>query len=258
MPMRKHLVALLVLGASLLFASSASAAFPNFSDCPRSAPGAAECIDIQSLTGSLEIKGFTVPLGESLEIRGALTEPTEAEPASRFIPPAGTNGFFSRSIRVPGGILGLELWIPGNEVLARAELAGSTSAVRFVFGLPVTTISLPVKVKLDNPILGSNCYIGTNSNPARINLTTGTTSPPAPNRPISGSTGTIRPEGPNSEILELLGARSVDNAFAVPGASGCGLLGIADPLVNLRLKLPSAAGNNTMIVTNNVALTGAH
>jgi len=28
----------------------------------------------------------------------------------------------------------------------------------------------------------------------------------------------------------------------------------SNPLVNLRLGLPSAAGNNTMIVTNNVAL----
>ena len=254
MPMRKHLVALLVLGASLLFAGSASAAFPNFSDCPRTAPGAVDCIDVQSLTGSLEIKGFTVPLGESLEIRGALTEATESSPPT-FIPPSGTNGFFSRSIRVPGGLLGLEFWIPGNEVLARAELAGPASSLIFNFGIPVTTISLPVKVRLDNPILGSNCYIGTNSNPSRVNLTTGTTSPPAPNRPISGNFGTIRVEG---EIFELLGARSVDNAFAVPGASGCGLLGIADPLVNLRLRLPSAGGNNTMIVTNNVALTPAH
>jgi hypothetical protein len=249
--MRKHLVALLVLGASMLFASTATAAFPNFSDCPTTAPGAIDCLDIQSVSGSLEIKGFTVPLGESLEIRGAITEITEAEPASRLIPPRGTNGFFSRSIRVPGGLLGLEFWIPGNEVLARAELAGPTSAVRIAFGLPVTTVSLPVKVKLDNPILGSNCYIGTDSNPARLNLTTGTTSPPAPNRPISGSLGTVGFEG---GVLTLRGSRSVDNAFAVPGASGCGLLGIASPLVNLRLRLPSAGGNNTMIVTNNVAI----
>ena len=251
MPMRKHLVALLVIGVSMLFASSASAVFPNFSDCPRTAPGAIDCLDIQSVTGSLEIKGFTVPLGESLEIRGAITEPTEAEPASRFIPPTGTNGFFSRNIRIPGGLLGIEFWVPGNEVNARAELAGSTSAVRILFGLPVTTVSLPVKVKLDNPILGSNCYIGTNSNPTRVNLTTGTTSPPLPNRPISGSIGTI---GFEEGTLTLRGATSVDNAFAVPGASGCGLLGIASPLVNLRLRLPSAAGNNAMIVTNNIAI----
>jgi hypothetical protein len=111
-------------------------------------------------------------------------------------------------------------------------------------------------VKLDNPILGSNCYIGTNSNPSRVSLTTGTTSPPPPNTPISGSIGEIRAEG-EPTVLTLTGAINVDNAFAVPGASGCGLLGIANPLVNLKLQLPSAAGNNTMIVRNNVAFTGA-
>lgn len=250
MPMRKHLVALLVLGASMLFASSASAAFPNFSDCPRTAPGARFCLDAQSVSGSLEIKGFTVPLGDALDIRGALTDEIGEAPPT-FIPPAGTNGFFSRNIRIPGGILGIEFPIPGNTVLARAELAGPASSLVFRFGIPITTIRLPVKVKLENPILGSSCYIGTNSSPSRVSLTTGTTSPPAPNRPISGEIGTIRFE---PEYLAILGARSVDNAFAVPGASGCGLLGIVNPLVNLRLRLPSAGGNNTMIVTNNVAL----
>ncbi len=249
MTTRKHLVALLALGVSLLFAGSASAVFPNFSDCPRSNPEVLTCADIQSTTGSLEIKGFTVPLGESLEIRGGINAETR-----RFIPPAGSNGFFSRAIRIPGGILGIEFPIPGNAVLAIAQLAGPTSAVAIEIGIPVTTISLPVKVKLENPILGSNCYIGTNSEPSRVNLTTGTTSPPPPNRPISGSIGEIRElEEVSPPILELIGATSVDNAFAVPGASGCGLLGIVDPLVNLRLKLPSAAGNNTMIVRNNVA-----
>jgi len=249
--MRKHLAVLLAVGASLVCASSASAVFPNFSDCPRADPDVFTCLDIQSTTGSLEIKGFTVPLGESLEIRGGVNVAER-----RFIPPVGTTGFFSRTIRIPGGILGIEFPIPGNAVDAIAQLAGPTTAVVPDIGIPVTTISLPVKVKLENPILGSNCYIGSNSNPARLNLTTGTTSPPPPNTPISGSLGTpSRIDEPFTIIFS--GSRSVDNAFAVPGATGCGLFGIVDPLVDLRLQLPSAAGNNTMIVTNNVALTAA-
>jgi hypothetical protein len=251
MTMRKHLVALLVLGASLLFASSASAVFPNFSDCPRSAPNFTACLDVQSVSGSLEIKGFTVPLGESLEIRGALSNADEREEVV-FIPPTGTNGFFARPIRVPGGILGIEFPIPGNTVLATAQLAGPASSINFRFGIPVTTISLPVKVKLDNPILGSNCYIGTNSNPARINLTTGTTSPPPPNRPISGSFGTVAPL-PGG--FARIGQVNVENSFPVPGATECGLgLGLINSLVNLRLRLPSAAGNNSMVQTSDVAV----
>ena len=193
------------------FGGVAQAAFPNFSDCPRSTPGVISCINVQSRSGSLEIKGFTVPLGESLEIRGGLIEGGEGPPI--FVPPAGTNGFFSRAIRVPGGILGIEFPIPGNAVLATAQLAGAPSSLVFRLGIP-TTISLPVKVKLDNPILGSSCYIGSNSNPAHINLTTGTTSPPPPNRPITGEIGRVVPIEPAG--LQILGTRSVDNAFAVP------------------------------------------
>lgn len=237
---------LLVVGAG-----SAQAVFPNFSGCPRTNPDVRGCLDIQSVSGSLEIKGFTVPLGESLEIRGGING--ESTPW-RFIPPTGTNGFFSRAIRIPGGILGIEFPIPGNAVLATAQLAGPASSI-LISQTEQVSVSLPVKVKLDNPILGSNCYIGTNSNPARLNLTTGTTSPPPPNRPISGEIGEFSAEEEGGRIIfKFLGQRNVDNAFAVPGASGCGLLGIVDPLVNLRLRLPSAAGNNTMIVVNNVAL----
>ena len=40
-------------------------------------------------------------------------------------------------------------------------------------------LKLPVKVHLENPFLGSSCYVGSSSNPIIWNLTTGTTEPPA-------------------------------------------------------------------------------
>jgi len=255
MKRRRSIRVLVAMAATTMLlaagAGSAQAVFPNFAGCPTETPEATGCIDVQSVTGSLEIKGFTVPLGESLEIRGAINGNTTP---FRFTPPAGTNGFFSRAIRIPGGILGIEFPIPGNAVLAIAQLAGPASSIAISSGEQLT-VSIPVKVKLENPILGSGCYIGTNSNPSRINLTTGTTSPPSRNRPISGEFGEVEVifEG-ERPVIEFLGQRVVDNSFAVPGASGCGLLGIVDPLVNLRLRLPSAAGNNAMIVRNNVAI----
>jgi len=253
---RKHslaLVATIATMASIVVGGAAQAAFPNFSDCPTSIPAVRGCIDIQSVSGSLEIKGFTVPLGDSLEIRGGLDN--SVRPAI-FYPPTGTNGFFSRSIRIPGGLLGLELPIPGNTVLGTAQLAGPASAIRMEIEFGTTTVSLPVKVKLDNPLLGSSCYIGTNSNPVRVNLTTGTTSPPPPNRPISGRLGELAFDETTGALI-LRDTVNVDNAFAIPGASGCGLLGILNPVVNLKLGLPSAAGNNAMIVRNDVGLREA-
>jgi hypothetical protein len=236
-----------VAACALLGGGTASAAFPNFSDCPTSNPSVGACIDIQSIRGSLDIKGFTVPLGDSLEIRGGLIEGEH----NTFVPPTGTNGFFSKPIQIPGGLLGIEFPIPGNAVTGTAQLAGPPSSILIELGDP-SIVSVPVKLKLDNPILGPNCYIGTNSNPVRLNLTTGTTNPPPPNRPIRGFLGNGSFSGDTLTIHEAV---SVDNAFSVPGASGCGLgLGLISALVNAKLKLPSAGGNNTMIAENNVAL----
>ncbi len=252
MKAKPHLLAVVAVLATtaLLATGSALAAFPNLSDCPRSTPGVTICVDVQSIRGSLEIKGFTVPLGDSLEIRGGLITPTEGSVA-RFAPPAGTNGFFSKSIQIPGGLLGIEFPIPGNAVTGTAQLAGPASSILFDVSSGVA-VRIPVKLKLDNPILGPNCYIGSNSNPVRLNLTSGTTSPPPPNRPISGFPGNgVFEEG----VLIQSNAVNVDNSFAVPGASGCGLgLGLISAIVNAKLRLPSAGGNNTMIVENNIAI----
>jgi hypothetical protein len=244
MALRKYLVALLVGGSLLITAGAASAAFPNFSDCPTSTPGFEACLDVQGTSGNLRIKTFNVPLGESLEIRGGFAN-------GIFTPPAGTTGFFARPVRVPGGLLGIE-WLPGNSVLAITELAGSPSQIRI--DAETLGLSVPVKVRLVNVLLGMDCHIGTNRNPVVLNLITGTTNPPPPNRPITGFLPPERFVPPNQ--IQGIGVVDVENSFAVPGATECGLgLGLINSLVNLKLGLPSAAGNNSIEVTNNIALT---
>lgn len=241
------LVAALAACASLAFAGSAGAAFPDFSDCPTTAPDVEGCVDVQNVSGNLRIKDFTVPLGESLEIRGGVTS---AETGFRFVPPRGTNGFFARPVPVPGGLLGIE-WIPGTSVLAITELAGDPEDIRFnfqSFGLTV-----PVKVRLVNIFIGMNCHIGTDARPVVLDLITGTTSPPPPNRPITGRVGEFGFVPPDT--ITVTNNLNVANAFAVPGASSCGLgLGLINALVNLRLGLPSAAGNNSIDIVNNIAI----
>jgi len=241
-------VTAVAVGAFAAASGTATAAFPNFSDCPRSNPVVKGCIDVQSRSGSMTIKGFTVPIGESLEIRGGLDYDT-----GTFYAPVGTTGLFSRPIQVPGGLLGINFPIPGNAVTATAQLAGPPSSIRINVG--DLSISMPVKLKLSNPLIGPGCQIGSNANPARLNLITGTTSPPPPNRPISGAPGTVVVQ-PN--YFAFIGNRNVDNSFAVPSANSCGLgLHLIDALVNAKLRLPSAAGNNEMIIVNDAALGNA-
>jgi hypothetical protein len=231
-------------------AGTAQAAFPQFSDCPLRGAEAGSCIDVQSRDGSsLNIKGFNVPLHDTLRIRGALSYP--ADGSIVFVPPRGTNGFFATAVDVPGGLLGIDLPFGFTRVSAAPQLVGPASNIRV--DLATLSISVPVKLKLSNTFLSSSCYIGSDRNPVRLNLITGTTAPPAPNRPIRGGTGT--PSIVNGALV-LAGNTNVDNSFAIPAASGCGLFngGLIDTLINLKLSLPSAGGNNTMIVKNDVGI----
>ena len=242
------LVGVLAAVASVAGGGVAQAVFPDFTGCTATVESTTRCVDIQNRTAAFRIKDFNIPLGESLEIRGMLTQDPNTG-VTTFTPPRGTNGFFGRAVPVPGGIFGIE-WLPGNSVLAISELAGSSSAIRIEIN--DQSIRLPIKVRLVNVLLGMDCHIGNNSNPINLNLITGTTSPPAPNRPITGRRGEI---SFNGRALIFRGNVNVENSFAVPGATECGLgLGLINSLVNLRLRLPSAAGNNSMEIVNDVAL----
>jgi len=254
MAFRKGLVSAVVggaLGIALMGSGTAAAAFPDFSDCPRSAANLIGCFDSQSRSGSLTIKGFAVPIGTSFELRGALVFDASRAGGARFIPPTGKTGIFAKPIQVPGGLLGIDFPIPGNAVTATAKLAGSPSGIEV--DLDTFTVKLPLKLALTNPIIGPGCQIGSDSTPVRVNLIVGTTAPPAPNRPISGRLGTIS----TGSYVGFTGNVHVDNSFSIPGASGCGIgLGLINSIVNLKLGLPSTGGNNTMIVGNDIAVGG--
>jgi len=252
MRLRKRLA---MVGATVATATwlaaggTAAAAFPDFTGCPVGTnPDVRSCLSIQSTGGFLDIKGFSVPIGESFTIRGGL-QPTTLGDAI-FHAPSDGNGIFSKPIQIPGGILGIDFPLPGNAVTATAALAGPSSGIRVnTLRLSVTT---PVKLKLSNPLIGPACRIGTDDNPVVLNMIVGTTNPPAPNVPITGARG--RQTFENGDLV-VRGSTNVDNAFAVPGASYCGLgLGLINTLINAKLKLPSAAGNNTIQVQNNVSI----
>ena len=113
----------------------------------------------------------------------------------------------------------------------------------FEFGL---AMQLPVKVHLENPLLGSGCYIGSSSSPLIWNLTTGKTNPPAGTTPITGTSGHLEYIEEN-KIAEFQNAKLVDNGWSAPGASGCGgwpAEYVLDPIIESSVGVPSAAGKN--------------
>jgi hypothetical protein len=272
--MRKLLVAATVIAAMLVPASQALASshhptgeFAQFGECPLNNGAVFACIFSESSGGYFQIGAKTVPLEYPVTLQGGIE--FDEEFSEHFVGAENGETLVKVPQPVPGGLLGIEapkwwpIWLQNwfnnqiNEgltgVQATVELAGPASGITvntlnllFEEG---TALSLPAKIKLSNPILGSNCYIGSNSHPVTIDFTSGETSPPPPNEPIHGSAGT--PEINEEEtLITLSGGSLVNNSFAAPGASGCGGLFsfFIDPLVNSLVGLPSPAGTNSAVL----------
>lgn len=225
--------------------------------------GDASCITAVIDGGSFRIGKGTVPV----TARSVLSEGNHVEPDGTVVAVAPTDGalFASSPMQVPGGLLGvpgLEKLLPGlTDITATVELATTEPPVVDVFNALYGTgvvVTLPVKIRLRNALLGNKCYIGSNAKPIVLELRTGTTNPPAPNQPITGDRGDLTfVPGPNDgSLVAETGAVLVDNSFSVPAATGCGLLGSLDGVVNQRQGLPAPAGTNTAILKGSSFLGG--
>jgi hypothetical protein len=273
---RSMLVAGMAVLAPLAVASSASATvhhptgkYAPFADCPLSNPAVEICTVANTTSGEFTVGKKTVLINKPIILQGGLKEAPGTEEDELV---AAENGetLSKTALTVPGGLLGIKApsWWPTflqelfNEYINKGvtgvtettELAKSASSVKvnttnLIFEKGVA-LKLPVKVKLENAFLGGECYVGSSSSPVTLNLTTGTTSPPAPNKPIKGAAGSLEIlEGGN--LLILSGGSLVDNAFSAPEATGCGgflFSWAVDPLVDEILGVPAAAGKNTAIL----------
>ena len=112
-----------------------------------------------------------------------------------------------------------------------------------------TALTLPVKVHLENPLLGSECYIGSTKEPITLNLTTGTTTGGPTGKP---GTKTTKEEG---GIVVISGVSLVSNTFTAPKATGCGVLGILDGILNEKIGLPST--KNTAVLNGSVEIANS-
>jgi hypothetical protein len=280
--MRKSLrplaVAVLAIGAAALTSSSAVAAAPTgdyaqFKYCPYQNTAVNACLRSVITSGSFKLGTATVPITNPITLQGGFTY-TDATGLTQWFNAANGGVTLSSSPQnVPGGLAGLvnpggffglleqafeQAIYSANGVTATAELAGSVKFdylnLLFESGPAVT---LPLKIKLNNAFLGSNCYIGSNSNPVTLKLTVGQTTPPAGTAPIQGSPG-VQTTNDIGTIAYANGIKLVDNAFSVPAATDCGFTFLdkwaITAAVNSKEGLPSAAGNNYAIQQGNSAI----
>ncbi|MGN6815427.1 MAG: hypothetical protein ACTHK3_05000, partial [Solirubrobacterales bacterium] len=254
--------------AMLVPASSAAAAphhptgeFAQFGDCPLSRPALNACLYAVTNSGSLTIGKKTTPIVHPVVLQGGIEWEPDIFGKLEVFGAEDGNTLVKTPQPVPGGLAGIpapaswpaflrnlyEEIINSNGlsgINATMELAAPASSIGLnpanqLLGKG-TALKLPVKIKLDNAFLGSNCYIGSNAHPIVLELTTGTTSPPLPNTPISGSPGNGT-ENASGTLATFNETKLVDNAFAVPGANGCGGLFslLVDPFVNSVVGVPA-------------------
>ncbi|TDD76561.1 hypothetical protein E1293_27015 [Actinomadura darangshiensis] len=216
----------------------------DFSDCPTlpagSDPNFSRCVSVVVTSGTFHVGAFDQAIDKPIQMTFA-----NAYNPETFKYTAVFGKMRAEKMLVQPGLFGDPLL---TAVYAQPEFAG-------VFDQPTSAdfhIKMGLKIRLVNPFLGSNCRVGSDSNPITLELTTGTTSPPAPNTPITGEAAKIVRTDPQPTVRS---AKHVDNSFAVPGAKGCVFGGgVADWLVNQVGGFPSAGGKNTVIFNEYMVL----
>jgi hypothetical protein len=263
------LTGLAALGMASSVMAAPKGAFAVFAQCPVHAAEVDACIYSPTTSGYIKLGKQEVPIVKTQVLQGGLleNEPSYVKPLS-----AALNGetLTKTAQKVPGGLAGLvecpkisnfiervlcegffENGLTG--VNAVTELAAPASSVVLNSAYEElgegTALTLPIKVHLENPLLGSECYIGSTKEPIKLELTTGATSGGPTGKP---GTQTTKEAG---RILVISGVSLVGNTFTAPKATGCGLLGILDGILNEKIGLPSS--KNTAVLNGSVEIANS-
>jgi hypothetical protein len=271
---RRLVIAAALMGLAALGIASSAVAAPTggyavFAQCPIHTPGVTSCIYSPTESGYVTLGKTEVPIVKTQVLQGGLLR--EEEPFVKHLAPALNGETLTKTPqKVPGGLLGL---VKCNEISnfllriacevtfengvtgvnATTELAAPASSVVLNTAAEQlgegTALTLPIKVHLENPLLGSSCYIGSEKEPIVLNLTTGATSGGPTGKPGTKST---KEEG---GILVIGGTSLVSNTFTAPKATGCGLLGLLDGVIDSKIGLPSS--KNTAVLNGKVEIANS-
>lgn len=211
----------------------------KFANCPIQNPDVSACYYIETSSASLTAGTFpTMTTTDPMILQFGIIPNLNGQTSTTTVAPAnGAPVLQAPTIEVPGGLLHLPWDVSG----ALAAYITPT-----IVGLPDLTIgnlngvngpvmTLDLKARVHNPFtdvlsgLGDGCFIGSDSSPIHLALTTGTTNPPPPNQPISGVPGTFDFSHIADGVLAITGTTVVDNTWGLPSASGCGALSEGGP-----------------------------
>jgi hypothetical protein len=235
--------------------------YAPFRECPLTVVTLTDCVYSSSTKGGFTVGARKLPLYSPLVLQGGF------EGSSTEIGFHGAeNG--ETLVKVPqplAGVLGpgaalswwpkfLQEWVnDGIEkeahsgISAYIELAAPAEEIKLntenLLFEEGTVLGLPLKIRLQNQLLGEHCQVGSDAEPLKLKYTSG------PSGSLHGAVG-HEAFNPTYRMTTFTGARLVDNAFAAPGASGCGglLSAFLDPLVDEIFELPSAPGQSSAVL----------
>ncbi|WP_151774647.1 hypothetical protein [Streptomyces abyssomicinicus] len=214
------------------------------------------CVHTTIGSGSFSIGDYTVPVGSPMEIdfgfRWSAAGPRADTGTSRpniYDTAPATDGLLEAPV-TEAPLPGLSNFWPGvTSADVKVEPAGDIkNFTPLAAGSQYPIFELPIKLKIEHPLLGPKCYVGTNSNPIVLQAI-------APNRPQLSQV--LDPNGHPTVTLRMLDGQLTDSDFAIPGASRCGLLALGESnwIVNSLFDLPSASGNSISFDDVDVAIS---
>jgi hypothetical protein len=259
------LTTLALVSPALAAAHHPTGEYAQFGECPLNRAAITDCVYSVTTGGSVKIGNKTVPIKNPVTLQGGFEG---SESGIKFYGAEEGTTLSKTPQPVPGGLLGLLNCPEQTNALIKAlcatalengltgvnatvELTGpskgltnihlDTENLLFEEG---TALGLPVKIHLENPLLGSSCYVGSDSKPVPVNLTTG------PSGKLHGSLGELTFNEPLFTITRTKGSELVDGTFEAPEATGCGglLALVVNPVVNLMLGTPAGSGSNSAIL----------
>jgi hypothetical protein len=254
-----------------VMANPAKGLFKQFNQCPINDSNVEVCVVLKIYGGHFNIGTASVPINKRIVFQGG------EDIYGNFIAAENGETLAKVPLSVPGGLLevvgtpkfGATLEKRYEEV-REMGLTAVTATLELV-GTPVfntsnliqeqgVALSLPVRIHLENPFLGSACYVGSSAAPIAMELTTGSLAAVGQNSAINGAAGTLQSLD-GGELLILKGDELVDNAFTEPTAEGCGGALYAfevDPAIDSKLGLPAATGYNETVLEDIAELATAY
>jgi hypothetical protein len=254
--------------------------YAPFTDCPLTNPlmqeaipgadgGVVGCVAGDVVSGTIKIGNVTTKIKPSATVKYPVTVQYGI-----WTPPAATGEFTGGILLPPVGGASAELdsspqFVRGGLLKALGCSTTTNATVKAlcteaqkkrgkylkVFAAaqtagPITNFDLlswtqAVMFHLINPLLGANCYIGSDDNPVMLNpMLTGSAivdNDPHPRY------------HPDTEVIQVNDASATDKTFTAPGVTGCGPGGTAniavDEAIDGAVGLPTASGSDSITLS---------